>query len=1116
MSAGERIHHWELEAPLGRGGMGTVWRARDTRDDRRVALKWVDCDEPAARAALANEARLLTHLSHPGVARILASGASRGRLWYVRELVDGARLDEWAGLRGATPEAVDETMTRPTPSKSTPTPGGRPRPVVPLDWSAIAQRLAPLLDVCETLAHLHGLGCLHLDLKPGNVMVTPAGRAILIDFGLAVRRGADGLRETLDRRWLAGGTPAYRAPECEAGESVDARADLYALGCTLYHLITGGPPFEADDPDRLAALHRHARPRPPGDVGAEVPATLETLVLGLLEKAPKDRPPYAADVAALLRALLPSDLAAGPARLTTASRPRPYLYRAPLLGRDAEQARAILALRSPGLHLLSGAAGVGKTRFALAMTRELEHIGRRVVLCSCLPEAAPLGPLLESLTPHLGARTAGALTEALPGTAGVVDAAPSREVLVAQVRRAFASLGDSVLIVDDVTHADSLLLAVIEDLARRRILPILVLTVEGEPVGLEAIAVDVFTLSRLPDLTIDEWVRHVLASASVPETLIGTVCEAAEGLPLQAAEWLQAALDDGFLTRTAGQSWQVAPGRAPDAPPVPASVESVVATRRAGWDDPASDLATLLAIAGSPSAAPLPVTVLEEVAIARGWPERTLDAALTTLANDAAIRFADGGVSLTPRTLAPAIRASLDPATRAARHRDVARALMATGAPPERIARHHEAAGDVDAARLAHLAAGGAAAAKTAHAEAERWFGRAIALSSPGPTRAAARLVLVNEVFVAQGRWGDALEVTRQAVDELDEAPAALRIEALCTLAEAARRQGLRTEAAAALARAGHGEPAKENNAIGAALESRRLRTLALLRRDEGRHPEALAAAEAAVEAAASASAPGAGRTLERALADALTVRAGVLMTAGELDRAEVEYRRAAAAHHRLGDRRREAVALADLGALLGDLGRSDDAIAASEAALEAQLACDDLFSAAITWANLGSEHQAAGRTALAIEFFERARGELMLLGANRYLGPVLVNIGDCQLAAGDADRAVETLREAHVCLAAIGPGPWTRYALALLARALREGPRDLERAGVSLSTALVDLADDDPERALYEAERGALALARGDEASARAALARARTLPHAQRHLAAAVARLEVLFHDG
>ncbi|MGW3820248.1 serine/threonine-protein kinase [Streptomyces sp. NPDC005046] len=257
---------YRLEEVLGRGGMGVVWRAVDERIGRQVALKMLPSaySAPGAQERLASEAVALGRIWDPRVVAVLDYGQhSDGTVFVVMELVSGRTLDEAAV--------------------------GAPVPVI-LDWAA---------QICRALEVTHAAGLLHRDIKPGNVMVTPAGSVKLLDFGIAhfVRETDREPRLTADGQAM--GTPAYMAPEqLGTPEGADSRSDLYALGCLLYELLTGMLPEHG-------GFHERKLPPAPSILArTALSPEVDTLVLALLAPRPQDRPTDAATARELVTAAM--------------------------------------------------------------------------------------------------------------------------------------------------------------------------------------------------------------------------------------------------------------------------------------------------------------------------------------------------------------------------------------------------------------------------------------------------------------------------------------------------------------------------------------------------------------------------------------------------------------------------------------------------------------------------------------------------------------------------------------------------------------------------------------------------------------------------------------------
>ncbi len=303
---GQKLSHYRIEEKIGAGGMGVVYRARDERLDRDVALKVLPAGavaDDAARKRFRNEALTLSQLNHPNIATVHDFDTQDGIDFLVMERVAGVSL-------------AQKLAAGPLPEKE----------IVALG-----------IQIAEPLEEAHGQGVIHRDLKPGNVMVTPKGRAKVLDFGLAKLTGSTGVsavnlggfgpdRHGQDARATAGtedlltgpgaviGTAAYMSPEQLRGESVDARTDIYALGAVLYEMATGSRPFRETQSTRLVDSILHQAPRPPRELNTKISPTLEYVILKALEKDPERRFQSAKEVAVDLRRLaVPAPTSTSPA-----------------------------------------------------------------------------------------------------------------------------------------------------------------------------------------------------------------------------------------------------------------------------------------------------------------------------------------------------------------------------------------------------------------------------------------------------------------------------------------------------------------------------------------------------------------------------------------------------------------------------------------------------------------------------------------------------------------------------------------------------------------------------------------------------------------------------------
>ncbi|HET8658014.1 MAG TPA: protein kinase [Micromonosporaceae bacterium] len=262
---------YQIEELLGSGGMATVWRGRDLRLARPVAIKELPGPWLADRAVLERfdrEARTAARLAHPNIVAVHDVGVDGSSRYLVMELIEG-------------PTVAAMLADGPLP---------------------VAQAVAIAVQACDGLAAAHAAGIIHRDVKPANLMLTPAGVVKICDFGIA--RALKGATDTsLTGAAFAMGSSKYMAPEQAYGDHVDDRADLYSLGCTMYAMLTGSAPFSGEN--AIAILHQHLTqpPAPLHEHRADVPRALEQLVTQLLEKDPAARPADADEVKARLLAL---------------------------------------------------------------------------------------------------------------------------------------------------------------------------------------------------------------------------------------------------------------------------------------------------------------------------------------------------------------------------------------------------------------------------------------------------------------------------------------------------------------------------------------------------------------------------------------------------------------------------------------------------------------------------------------------------------------------------------------------------------------------------------------------------------------------------------------------
>jgi serine/threonine protein kinase/WD40 repeat protein len=381
LTSGTRLGPYEIVEPLGSGGMGEVYRARDPRLGREVAIKLVATEgepSPDRLRRFETEARAAAALSHPNVVTVFDVGTHGGHPYLVLELLEGETLRET--LRSGVP--------------------------------ALRQAVTWALEVSRGLAAAHERGIVHRDLKPENVFLTRDGRVKVLDFGLAklhetlVSNGADRESPTATKGTSPGvllGTIGYMSPEQVKGETPDARTDVFALGTLLYELVTGRKAFGGGTaPEVLASILRDEPPALEGQVHG-VPASLEAVVRRCLGKRPSDRFSSARGVEAALETVL-----AGlePSRVSVA---RPTEPRGPypglssftegdagrFFGREAEVESLWGKLRQRKLLALIGPSGAGKTSFVRAGLVPARPSGWGAIVAT--PGSAPMRSLAQAL-----------------------------------------------------------------------------------------------------------------------------------------------------------------------------------------------------------------------------------------------------------------------------------------------------------------------------------------------------------------------------------------------------------------------------------------------------------------------------------------------------------------------------------------------------------------------------------------------------------------------------------------------------------------------------------------------------------------------------------------------
>ncbi|WP_157669399.1 serine/threonine-protein kinase [Chitinibacter sp. GC72] len=264
-----KIAHYQLQSRLGQGAMGVVFRARDERLERDVALKLVQVNLASNEAAdyaarLLQEARSAARLNHPGIITVYDCGQWRNKPYLAMELVQGVTLKDMLEKRG------------------------------PL---SIRQVISIARQMFAALGHAHRHKVIHRDIKPANLMLTREGRLKITDFGIAQMPASD-----LTRTGTILGSPRYMSPEQLAGKKLDGRADLYSAGVVLYQCLTGNAPFDGETTMNIVYQVLHSNPPPPHELRAEVPRALSELIMRCLARHPEARFAHADEALAALLA----------------------------------------------------------------------------------------------------------------------------------------------------------------------------------------------------------------------------------------------------------------------------------------------------------------------------------------------------------------------------------------------------------------------------------------------------------------------------------------------------------------------------------------------------------------------------------------------------------------------------------------------------------------------------------------------------------------------------------------------------------------------------------------------------------------------------------------------
>ncbi|HEU4759168.1 MAG TPA: protein kinase, partial [Dehalococcoidia bacterium] len=556
---------YEVKRFLGEGGRKRVYLAHDIKLDRDVAFAMIKTEglDADGLTRVRREAQAMGRLGdHPHIVTVFDIGDESGEPYIVSQYMAGGDL---AGV-------LDKAEGRRLP---------------------VAQALRVATQVSQGLDHAHSRGIIHRDLKPGNIWLTDDGTAKIGDFGLAVALD----RSRLTMAGMMVGTASYMPPEQAMGGETTAASDLYALGCVLYEMITGRPPFVGDDTVAVISQHLNTAPVAPTWHNPECSAGLETLIVRLLEKDPAGRPASASEAIEALvsvqRASTPEPAPAAAAAPDAASNP---IYRRTFVGREQElktlETAFDAALSGQGsLVMVVGEPGIGKTTLTEQLATYAGMRGGRTLVGHCYEEGSlslPYLPFVEAMRTYTLSRDAAELVQQLGSGAAEVARIVSEvrdkikvelpppgnpeeerfrlfQAVTAFLRNA-AGMQALCLVLEDLHDADKGTMEMLVHLARNLGGARLVVVGSYRDVEVDrthplsaALAelrrVDSFARIPLRGLSPDEVQRMLsnIAGQEVPFQLAEAIYRQTEGNPLFIQEMIRNAAEEGLIKREGGQ-----------------------------------------------------------------------------------------------------------------------------------------------------------------------------------------------------------------------------------------------------------------------------------------------------------------------------------------------------------------------------------------------------------------------------------------------------------------------------------------------------------------------------------------------------------------------------------
>jgi tetratricopeptide (TPR) repeat protein len=584
---------------LGEGGMGVVCEAEDTQLNQIVAIKVVRSQEldEESLARFRREGQTMTKLSHPNIVSVLNTGKEGETHFIVMEFIAGQSLQDF--LTSQPDRRIN----------------------MPLALNITSQ-------ITQALQHAHSHDILHRDIKPANIMIGADHQAKLADFGIAKTLGLATLTQTGD----VVGTAAYMAPEQALGEGLDARSDLYSLGCVLFEMVTGQRPFASDNAARLIFSQINDLPSLPRRVAVEISPALEEMIFKLLAKDPNQRYQSASE---LLEAIDHAEAQADPQVVAVKSAER--RLRQVLVGREDELAilrkRFDAILRGEGsLVFLAGEAGIGKSRLAHQLEVYAGMRGAQFYMGRARhhKESIPYQPWIDVLQGALRITSQAAIAKLvedsaqdlvklvpeLEETLDEVTEAPSlpppqqRDRMYSAVTGFMVNLSNNaplVLFLDDLQWVDETSLQLLNFVAQQiRSERIFIIGAyrEDEMDSQSLIArmvaeldrervTEILHLKRLNPNQTSEKIRKTFGGQELPK-LEALVFEKTEGNPFFIEELLRSLLESEYVELVEG-AWQV---KDLSQVKVPSGIRAIVQDRSARLSELSRDVLTLAAVIG--------------------------------------------------------------------------------------------------------------------------------------------------------------------------------------------------------------------------------------------------------------------------------------------------------------------------------------------------------------------------------------------------------------------------------------------------------------------------------------------------------------------------------------